>query len=119
MLLATGIVDNDPPLPGIRIAVQKGTLRYCPICDGYEVTDQRIGVFGPVENGGKKALFLRTYSANVTLLLTEAPTDADAAMLETLDASGVTVSSALSFDLEGQGTQLRRGLPTAPGTNSM
>ena len=106
VLLATGIVDNDPPLPGIRIAVQKGTLRYCPICDGYEASDQRIGVFGSVGSGGNKALFLRTYSAHVTLLLTEAPTDADTAMLEALDASGVTVSSALSFDLEEQGTQI-------------
>ena len=106
VLLATGIVDNDPPLPGIRIAVQKGTLRYCPICDGYEASDQRIGVFGSVRSGGNKALFLRTYSAHVTLLLTEAPTDADAAMLETLDECGVTVSSALSFNLEEQGTQI-------------
>jgi thioredoxin reductase (NADPH) len=106
VLLATGIIDKDPPLPGIRIAVQKGTLRYCPICDGYEVTDQRIGVFGPVQTGGKKALFLRTYSADVTLLLTEAPTDADGEMLQTLDQCGVTVSSALRFDLEEQGTQI-------------
>ena len=106
VLLATGIVDNDPPMPGITIAVQKGTLRYCPICDGYEASDQRIGVFGPVQIGGKKALFLRTYSAKVTLLLTEAPTDADGEMLQTLDQCGVTVSSVLSFDLEEQGTQI-------------
>ena len=111
VLLATGIVDKDPPLPGIRIAVQKGTLRYCPICDGYEVSDQRIGVFGSVRSGGSKALFLRTYSANVTLLLTEAPTDADQDMLKTLDESGVTVSSALRFDLEEQGTQIAALFP--------
>jgi thioredoxin reductase (NADPH) len=106
VLLATGIVDKDPPLPGIRIAVQKGTLRYCPICDGYEASDQKIGVFGAVQSGGKKALFLRTYSVDVTLLLTEAPTDADEAMLKDLATSGVTVSSALRFDLEEQGTQI-------------
>lgn len=106
MLLATGIVDKDPPLPGIRIAVQKGTLRYCPICDGYEATDQRIGVFGSVRSAGTKALFLRTYSANVTLLLTEAPTDTDGEMLNALADAGVTVSSALQFDLEEQGTKI-------------
>ena len=106
VLLATGIVDHDPPLTGIRIAVQKGTLRYCPICDGYEASDKRIGVFGSVRGGGSKALFLRTYSVNVTLLLTEAPTDADENMLKTLDESGVTVSSALRFDLEERGTQI-------------
>jgi thioredoxin reductase (NADPH) len=42
----------------------------------------------------------------VTLLLTEAPTDADEDMLNALAASGVTVSSALRFDLEEQGTQI-------------
>jgi thioredoxin reductase (NADPH) len=106
VVLATGIVDNDPPLPGIRLAVQKGTLRYCPICDGYEASDHRIGVFGPVRSGGNKALFLRTYSANVALLLTQAPTVADEAMLKLLSESGVTVSSALRFDLEEQGMQI-------------
>ena len=106
VLMASGIVDRDPPLPGIRIAVQKGTLRYCPICDGYEARDERIGVFGSVRTGGKKALFLRTYSASVTLLLTEAPTDADGEMLQALDANGVTVASALRFELEEQAEQI-------------
>ena len=106
VILATGIIDNEPPLTGIRIAVKKGTLRYCPICDGFEAADQRIGVFGSVQSGGPKALFLRTYSADVTLLLTEASTKADAAMLSALAASGVTVSSALRFDLEQQGEQI-------------
>jgi thioredoxin reductase (NADPH) len=106
VILATGIVDHDPPLPGIRIAVERGTLRYCPICDGYEATDQRIGVFGSVRTGGKKALFLRTYSPRVTLLLTEAPNDTDEHMLKELAAAGVTVSSALRFDLEARGTQI-------------
>lgn len=106
VLIATGIIDKNPPLPGIGIAVQEGTLRYCPICDGYEARDQRVGVFGPVQSGGNKALFLRTYTASVTLLLTEAPTAADEAMLKLLSESGVTVSSALRFDLEEQGTQI-------------
>ncbi len=106
VILATGIIDNDPPLDGVKIAVQKGTLRYCPICDGYEATDLRIGVFGTVHSAGKKALFLRTYSADVTLLLTEAPADADAAMLRTLEESGVKVSRALRFGLEQRGKQI-------------
>jgi len=106
VLLATGIVDNDPPLSGIGIAVRKGTLRYCPICDGYEARDQRIGVFGSVQTGGRKALFLRTYSAKVTLLLTQAPAPDDKAMLSALAEAGIAVSSALRFDLEEQGEQI-------------
>ena len=26
--------------------MRNGALRYCPICDGYEVTDKRVGVIG-------------------------------------------------------------------------
>jgi thioredoxin reductase (NADPH) len=106
VLLATGIIDKDPPLSGIGIAVKKGTLRYCPICDGYEARDQRIGVFGSVQTGGKKALFLRTYSPSVTLLLTQAPAADDEDMLNTLSESGVAVSSALRFDLKEQGEKI-------------
>jgi thioredoxin reductase (NADPH) len=40
VLLATGIVDESPDLPGIKEAIAKGLIRYCPVCDGYEATDR-------------------------------------------------------------------------------
>ena len=71
ILLATGVVNIRPDIPADihAAAVENGLLRYCPICDGYEVTDKRIAVYGGGERGGKEALFLRSYSADVTLLL--------------------------------------------------
>jgi thioredoxin reductase (NADPH) len=74
VLLATGIVDEAPDLPGLHDAIYDGALRFCPICDAYEVTDQRVGVLGRVDTAWKKALFLRTYSRRVTLLPTDDPT---------------------------------------------
>jgi thioredoxin reductase (NADPH) len=68
VLLATGIVDESPDLPGLKEAVSDGSIRYCPICDGYEATDQRIGVLGHGDDARSKAKFLRTYSKDVTLL---------------------------------------------------
>ncbi len=70
VLLATGVVNNRPPIaPEIHdAALKRGLLRYCPICDGYEVTDQRIGVIGTGERGLNEAMFLRTYSRDVTLI---------------------------------------------------
>lgn len=70
VLLATGIVDESPDMPGLRDTIHQGALRFCPICDGYESLDRRIGVLGPVELARKKALFLRTYSQDVVLLPT-------------------------------------------------
>jgi thioredoxin reductase len=67
-LLATSIVDESPDVPGLDEAVAKGSIRYCPVCDGYEAADQRIGILGHGEDASSKARFLRTYSNDVTLL---------------------------------------------------
>jgi thioredoxin reductase (NADPH) len=70
VLLATGVVNNRPPIaPEIHdSALQRGLLRYCPICDGYEVTDRRVGVIGTLTHGHNEAIFLRMYSQDVTLI---------------------------------------------------
>ena len=72
VVLATGIVDNHPDLPGADDLVQRGVLRYCPVCDAYEATDQRIGIIGPLERSIAKALYLRTYSPDIVVLALEA-----------------------------------------------
>ena len=73
VLLATGVVNNRPEMPAALHddALARGLLRYCPICDGYEVTDKRIGVIGTGAHGMGEALFLRGYSADVTLVAPE------------------------------------------------
>ncbi|HEX2215569.1 MAG TPA: NAD(P)/FAD-dependent oxidoreductase [Xanthobacteraceae bacterium] len=68
VLLATGIVDESPSLPSLKEFIYRGAVRYCPICDGYEVIDRRIGIIGPLRGAVEKALFLRTYTADVVLL---------------------------------------------------
>ena len=70
MLLATGVVNKSPPIaPELhQVAVDRGLLRYCPICDGYEVTDKRVGVIGSRTHGFKEAVFLRMYTRDVTLI---------------------------------------------------
>lgn len=75
LLLATGVVDQRPAMDpkAHDEALARGLLRYCPICDGYEVTDRRIGVIGTGAHGSREALFLRSYSRDVTLLSPEAP----------------------------------------------
>jgi thioredoxin reductase len=69
VILATGIVDEKPNLPGMREFIYRGRVRFCPICDGYEAMDQHIAVIGLFKPALKKAIFLRTYSRRVTLLL--------------------------------------------------
>jgi thioredoxin reductase (NADPH) len=70
VLLATGVVNKQPPIsPELHdVAMARGLIRYCPICDGYEVTDTRVGVIGNRTHGFKEAIFLRSYTRDVTLI---------------------------------------------------
>lgn len=70
ILLATGVSNNRPDMPADvhDEAVAKGLLRYCPICDGFEVTDRRVGVIGTGEHGVREAMFLRSYTKDLALI---------------------------------------------------
>jgi thioredoxin reductase (NADPH) len=70
VLLATGVSNRRPPIDEELHddALARGLIRYCPICDGYEVTDKTIGVIGSDSQGVAEALFLRTYTADITLI---------------------------------------------------
>ena len=48
VLLATGVTNRRPPMDEELHdeALARGLIRYCPICDGYEVTDKKVGVIG-------------------------------------------------------------------------
>jgi thioredoxin reductase (NADPH) len=92
VLLATGIVDESPDLPGLDEAVAKGSIRYCPVCDGYEAVDQRIGVLGHGEDASSKARFLRTYSNDVTLLSLDERGGKDTETARSLREAGIKVA---------------------------
>lgn len=91
VLLATGVVNNRPEMD-VDLhseALARGLLRYCPICDGYEVTDKRVGVIGKGSHGMKEALFLRGYTRDVTLISPDGGLDLDDACEAALDEAGV------------------------------
>jgi thioredoxin reductase (NADPH) len=70
VLLATGVTNRRPPMDEALHddALVRGLIRYCPICDGYEVTDKKVGVLGSGAHGVAEAVFLRGYTADVTLI---------------------------------------------------
>jgi thioredoxin reductase (NADPH) len=68
VLLATGVVDHHPELPGVEDAVRRSLVRICPICDGYEATGKAVAVIGDDDKGVREAAFIRTYSDRVTLI---------------------------------------------------
>jgi thioredoxin reductase (NADPH) len=70
VLLATGVSNRRPPMDEALHddALARGLIRYCPICDGFEVTDKKVGVLGSGRHGVAEAVFLRAYTADVTLI---------------------------------------------------
>lgn len=71
VLLATGIVDMVPKMEGIAAAIDAGAIRLCAVCDGYEASDECIAVYGPIDVAIQHALFLRTFSRQVTAVPSE------------------------------------------------
>jgi thioredoxin reductase (NADPH) len=91
VLLATGVANRRPPMDeGLHDeALARGLIRYCPICDGYEVTDKKVGVIGSGQNGVAEAVFLRSYTADITLIAPHSAHDLAADDRQRLAALGV------------------------------
>ena len=70
VLLATGVVEMVPAIPGAAEAITRSLLRVCPICDGFEAQGRRVAVLGSGDHAAGEALFLRTWAADVSLVLT-------------------------------------------------
>jgi thioredoxin reductase (NADPH) len=70
VLLTTGVANRTPDMsPEVQsAALAAGRLRYCPVCDGAEITDQNVAVIGTGAHGVREALFLRTYTRTIILI---------------------------------------------------
>ena len=91
VLLATGTKNRRPPMDeGLHDeAVARGLIRYCPICDGYEVTDKKLGVIGDGAHGVAEAVFLRSFTADITLIAPDRAHDLAPADQAALAALGI------------------------------
>ena len=92
VLLATGVINNRPK--GIDMALHddalsRGFLRYCPVCDGYEVTDKKVAVIGTGIHGTAEAQFIRTYTKDVTLISPHGDHDLDEECSAALDEANI------------------------------
>ena len=74
VILATGVTNRRPDMDGALhdVALAAGRVRYCPVCDGYEVTDQDVAIIGTGAHGVREAAFVRAYTDRVTLISPDA-----------------------------------------------
>ena len=64
LVIATGLRDQLPDIPGIRERWARDLL-HCPYCHGYEVRDQQLGVLGGTPDAVQHALLVRQWSSDV------------------------------------------------------
>ncbi|WP_433357323.1 NAD(P)/FAD-dependent oxidoreductase [Microtetraspora malaysiensis] len=68
VVVATGLSDELPDIPGVRERWGRDVL-HCPYCHGYEVGDEPIGVLGTHPEGVRHAMLLRQWSADIVFFL--------------------------------------------------
>ena len=88
------------------VLLATGAVRLCPVCDGYDVIDKRIGVVTSEINPVGHALFMRTFSQDVLLFERSAESAINDEERRQLDAASVRlvgsplVGVSMSADLK-------------------
>ena len=107
ILLATGVSDRRPAMSEAfhAAALAAGRLRYCPICDGYEVIDRKIAVIGTGAHAVRETRFLKSYSPSITVVAPDGPHALNAEDRAALAAMNVAAIDGpvrdFAFDDEG------------------
>jgi thioredoxin reductase len=104
LLFTTGIVDELPPLEGIEAFYGKSVFP-CPFCDGWEVRDQPLAIYGKDKEGKHLALQLTQWSRDL-LFCTDGPSTLTKQDLAQLAHLGLEVREDRIARLEGHDGQL-------------
>ncbi len=115
LLVATGLRDELPDVPGVRERFGRDVL-HCPYCHGWEVRDQRLAVVGGTPGAAEHALLLKQWSDDVVFLPhTDEVTDVDRARLAAREVEVVEgpVARVVVEDDRVQGVELVDGRTVA------
>ena len=106
LLLATGVVDQLPEVEGIETLYGRSVF-HCPYCDGWEVRDQPIAIYGRGEHGRGLALELTAWSKDL-LLFTDGAGGLSAEDRERLSSNRIGIREERIARLEGTDGLLER-----------
>ncbi len=105
LLLATGVVDDIPPLEGIESLYGRSVF-HCPYCDGWELRDRPLAVYGQPGHAALLAMTLRVWSGDLVVCTGGASPEAEHSAL--LARHGIAVREEPIARLEGSNGQLER-----------
>ena len=111
LLVATGVCDNLPDIPGIQEMYGRSVF-HCPYCDGWEIRDQPIAIYGKGQRGAGLALELTAWSRDL-VLCTDGPGELDLDDRARLARNRIAIREERVVSLEGRDGILNRVLFSA------
>ncbi|MFL5467017.1 MAG: NAD(P)/FAD-dependent oxidoreductase [Gemmatimonadaceae bacterium] len=114
LLLAIGIKDVWPPIPGLDKCYGE-TVHVCPDCDGYETRDKKTVVVGKGRKAVGMALAITTWTRQIVICTNGEPPEMDEKLLDQLKVLNIPVldapiKCALSREGEIAGIELEGGM---------
>ena len=106
LLLATGVVDNVPDIPGLMDLYGQSVF-HCPYCDGYELRGKPLAVYGRGKRGYGLSLEMTGWSRDI-LLCSDGPSGLNDEERAKLAVNGTTVNEIPVAGLEGRDGILER-----------
>ena len=106
LLLATGVVDRVPDIEGLKPLYGRSVF-HCPYCDGWELRDQPISIYGREDRGSGLALELTAWSRDL-IVCTDGPATISADDRKQLARLNIPVREERIARLEGANGQLER-----------
>ncbi len=113
LLVATGVCDNLPDIPGLQEMYGRSVF-HCPYCDAWEIRDQPIAIYGKGQRGVGLALELTPWSRDL-VLCTDGPGEMDDDDRARLARNGVAIREERVVSLEGRDGILERVLFSGGG----
>ena len=106
LLLSTGVVDNLPDIPGFRELYGRSVF-HCPYCDGWELCDQPLAIYGRGARGAGLSLELTAWSRDLVLCTDGAP-EIEPDDRVRLERNGIAIREDRVIALEGTDGVLSR-----------
>jgi len=106
LLLASGVVDQLPEVPGFEDFYGRSVF-HCPYCDGWEMRNRALAIYGRGQHGKGLALELTAWSRDL-VLCTDGPAELGSEDRERLVRNRIQVREERIVSLEGSNGVLER-----------
>jgi thioredoxin reductase (NADPH) len=106
LLLAIGIKDIWPPIPGLD-QCYGDTAHVCPDCDGYETRGCKTVVIGSGRKAVGMALNLTNWTDRIVICTNGVPADMKQSYLDKLEAQNIPVLEARVERIDSQNGEIR------------